>query len=79
VSSFIGFEQKKAILEKYDIPCYLKMPRLIKMLMDVDEDCSLNIFEMIESTNEPTKEFVNKELLIFKRFEVDIKNIKCPL
>jgi hypothetical protein len=40
---------------------------------DVDEDCSLNIFEMIESTNEPTKEFVNKELLIFKRFEVDLK------
>jgi hypothetical protein len=46
---------------------------------DVDEDCCLNIFEMIESTNEPTKEFVNKELLIFKRFEVDLKSIKCPL
>ncbi len=35
VSSFIGFEQKKAILEKYDIPCYLKMPLLIKMLMKI--------------------------------------------
>jgi hypothetical protein len=46
---------------------------------DVDEDCSLNIFEMIASTNEPTKEFLNKELLIFKRFEVDVQNIKCPL
>jgi len=35
VSSFIGFEQKKA-LEKYDIPCYLKMPILIKMLMKIE-------------------------------------------
>jgi hypothetical protein len=46
---------------------------------DVDEDCSLNIFEMIASTNEPTNGFVNKELLIFIRFQVDSKNIKCPL
>jgi hypothetical protein len=31
---------------------------------------------MIASTNEPTKEFVNRELFIFKRFQVDAKNIK---
>jgi hypothetical protein len=43
---------------------------------DVDEDYNLNIFEMIASTNEPTKEFVNRELLIFKRFQVEAKNIK---
>jgi hypothetical protein len=30
-------------------------------------------------TNEPTKEVVNKELLMFKRFQVDVKDIKCPL
>jgi hypothetical protein len=29
--------------------------------------------------NEPTMELVNKELLIFKRYQVDVKNIKCPL
>jgi hypothetical protein len=29
--------------------------------------------------NELTKEVVNKELLIFKRFQVDVKDIKCPL
>ncbi len=46
---------------------------------DVDEDCTLNIFEMIASTNEPIKEFVNRELLIFKRSQMDAKNIKCPL
>jgi hypothetical protein len=30
-------------------------------------------------TNEPTKEVVNKELLMFRRFQVDVKDIKCPL
>jgi len=37
-----------------------------------------NIFEMITNANEPTKEVVNLELLIFKRFQMDAKNIKCP-
>jgi hypothetical protein len=43
---------------------------------DVDEDCSLNIFEMIASTNKPIKEFVNRKLLILKKFQLDAKNIK---
>ncbi len=30
-------------------------------------------------TSEPTKEVMNKELLMFKRFQVDVKDIKCPL
>jgi hypothetical protein len=30
-------------------------------------------------TNEPTKKVVNKELLMFRRFQVDVKDIKCPL
>jgi len=34
---------------------------------------------MFARTNEPTKEVVNKELLIFIRFQVDVKEIKCPL
>jgi hypothetical protein len=33
---------------------------------------------MTTNTNEPTKEVVNLELLIFKRFQMDVKNIKCP-
>jgi hypothetical protein len=45
----------------------------------VDEGCSLNIFEKIANTSQPTKELVNKELLIFKRYQVDVKEIKCPL
>jgi hypothetical protein len=30
-------------------------------------------------TSEPTKEVVNKELLMFKRFQMDVKDIKCSL
>jgi hypothetical protein len=37
-----------------------------------------NIFEMTTNANEPTKEVVNLELLIFKSFQMDAKNIKCP-
>jgi hypothetical protein len=39
----------------------------------VDEDFSLDIFEMIISINE-----LAKELLIFKRFQMNVKKIKCP-
>jgi hypothetical protein len=34
--------------------------------ISVDEDCTLDIFEQTTNTTEPTKELVNKELLIFK-------------
>jgi hypothetical protein len=44
-----------------------------------DENCSLDIFQQIASTSEPSKELVTKELLIFRRYQVDPKNIKCPL
>jgi hypothetical protein len=47
--------------------------------MQIDEESSLDIFEMSVRTSEPTKEVVNKELLMFKRFQVDVKDIKCPL
>jgi len=45
----------------------------------VREDMSLDTFEMITSMSEPTMELVNRELLIFKHYQVDVKNIKCPL
>jgi hypothetical protein len=49
---------------------------LIKM---VEMENNLNIFEMIVSINETTMELINRELLIVKHYEVDVKNIKCPL
>jgi hypothetical protein len=45
----------------------------------VEEDMSLDIFEMIVSTSESTMELVNREFAIFKRYQVNVKNIKCPL
>jgi len=39
----------------------------------------LDIFQQIASTSKPSKELVNRELLIFKRYQVDPKDIKCPL
>jgi len=45
----------------------------------VEEDRNLDIFEMTTNTSEPTTELVNRELLIFKHYQVDVKDIKCPL
>ncbi len=45
----------------------------------VEKDMSLDIFEMTINTSEAVKELVNRELLIFKHYQVDVKNIKCPL
>jgi hypothetical protein len=45
----------------------------------VDEDYNLDMFEHTTNTKEPTKELVNKKLLIFKQYQVDVKEIKCPL
>jgi hypothetical protein len=47
--------------------------------MYIDEDSNLDIFEMSTKTNEPTKELVNKELQMFKKYHMDVKNIKCFL
>jgi hypothetical protein len=45
----------------------------------MDEDCSLNVFQQIASTSEPTKELVTEELLIFRCYQMDPKHIKCLL
>ncbi len=44
----------------------------------VDEHYNLDIFEMTTSTNEPMKEVVNKEFYIFKKFQVNAKELQCP-
>jgi hypothetical protein len=47
--------------------------------MQTDEQINLEIFETSFGTNEPRKEVMNKELLMFRRFQVDLKDIKCLL
>jgi len=51
--------------------CHHHLHPLVKILNSfVDqgrhEYCTLNIFEQTTSTNEPTRELVNKEVFIFK-------------
>ncbi len=45
----------------------------------VQEDENLDIFEMTIGTSEPIMELVNRELLIFKHYYMDVKNIKFSL
>ncbi len=37
-----------------------------------------NILEQIASTSEIVKEIVKRELLIFRKYQLDVKYIKCP-
>jgi hypothetical protein len=39
----------------------------------------LNIFEMIANKSELATKLINRKLFIFKHYQVDVKNIKCPL
>jgi hypothetical protein len=43
------------------------------------ENNNLDIFEMTITISEPVIELVNKELLSFRRFQMDPKKIKCPI
>jgi hypothetical protein len=91
VSSLIGHEQSKAIVEEYDkklfpilLKCYYHLHPLVESKMGfvdkkVEEDKTLAIFEMTTNTSEPTTKLVNKELLIFRHYQVDVKDVKCSL
>jgi hypothetical protein len=43
-----------------------------------EEDCRLDIFEMVMNSNKPMKKLVSGELFIFQKYNVDAKDIKCP-
>jgi hypothetical protein len=44
-----------------------------------NEEYNLDTFETTNSTSKPSKELINKELLIFQRYEIDAKDIKYVL
>jgi hypothetical protein len=44
----------------------------------VEEDNSLDIFKIV-NTIELTTKLTYKELLILRHYQMDVKNIKCPL
>jgi hypothetical protein len=66
------------------LKCYYHLHPLVEFergVVDhkVEEDKSLDIFEMTTNTSEPTTKLVNRELLIFRHHQVDVKYIKCQL
>jgi hypothetical protein len=89
ISSFVGQEEGVNIVDEYDkrtsypmfLKCYHHFHLMTKFVGCVDqtsdENSNLDIFQHIVSTIEPSKELVTKELLIFKRYQVDPRDIKC--
>jgi len=82
ISSFVGREQGDAFVEEYDkkslysmlVKCHEHLHPLVRLDTNcVDQD----IFEQTVSTNELAKELVKRELLVFRRYQMDVKNIKC--
>ncbi len=45
----------------------------------VEKDNGLDIFDSIASTSEPPLELISRELLVFNNYQVDVKDIECPL
>jgi hypothetical protein len=71
-------EYDKKSLYPLLVKCYEHLHLFVKSFAHEDiscEDCNLDIFEQIASTNEPTKEPMKRELLLFKHYQLDIKEI----
>jgi hypothetical protein len=86
VSSFVGREQGVAFVEEYDrkslclvlIECHQHFHPLVRLDRNFvgkdifDHDCNLDIFEQTTSTSfESTEKFGKRELLIFKRYQLE--------
>jgi hypothetical protein len=92
VSSFIGCDQGVSIIEQYDtmslypmfMKCYYYLHPSIESNNDfvnqrVYDDSSLDIFQMTTRSTKPIKKLVRRELLVFQHYQVNVKEIKCPL
>jgi hypothetical protein len=92
ISSFVGREQGVALVEEYDrkslypmlVKCHEHLHPLVRLdtnyvNQDIfEQDCNLNIFEQTTNTSEPVEELVKMELLVFRKYQLDVKDIKCP-
>jgi hypothetical protein len=59
----------------------IPLVRLDRNCVDQDifeQDCSLDIFEQTTNTSEPLEELV-KKLLVFRKYQLGVKDIKCLL
>jgi hypothetical protein len=88
VSSFIGCEQRVAIVEEYNekslypmlLKCYHYLHLVVRSKSEfveqtMDVDYSLDIFEMVAIISEPSKIIVKRKLLIFKRYQMNVKEL----
>jgi hypothetical protein len=48
----------------------------VLLIKKIEKENNLDIFKMIGSISETKMELVNRELLIFKHYQVNVKNIK---
>ncbi len=92
MSSLISCEQGKAIVEEYDkrllfpmlFKCHYHLHPFAKSKRGVIDqrdakDNNLDMFKMTTNTRVLTTKLINRQLLIFKRYQVNVKDIKCPL
>ncbi len=84
VSSFVGRVQGVVFVEEYDrktlYPTLVKCHGHLYPLVRLNKNSTYqNIFEQIVSTSEIIEKNVKRELLIFKKYQFDVKDIKCPL
>ncbi len=45
----------------------------------MDDDNSLDIFQITRGNTKPTKDLVQRKLLVFQHYQVDVKEINGPL
>jgi hypothetical protein len=73
-------EENERSLHSIFLKCHHPLVKFKSDIVDqrMDEDCNLDIFEMMIRINELTKKLVKKKLLIFKQHKKDVKDVKCP-
>jgi hypothetical protein len=52
---------------------------MVLLTKGVGDDNNLDIFQMTSRNTKPTKKLVKKVLLVFRHYQMDVKEIKCPL
>jgi hypothetical protein len=93
ISSFVGREQGVPLVEENErksvcpmlVKCHEHLHPLVRLdrnyaNQDIfEQDYNLDIFEQIASTNELVEKLVKRELLVFRRYQLDVKDIKSHL
>jgi hypothetical protein len=87
VFSFIGRYQIVVMVEQYIlcswnviITCIHRYNLIMVLLTKrMGDDNNLDFFQMTSRSTKPTKKLVKRVLLVFRQYQMDVKEIKCPL